>query len=135
MSNHPIFLDVDTLTSQILFMFSLFVQNFEMINPWKFQPSIPYGSKIIDIWKFYWNGCSRVKSAILNFVFCNNYCSIHLFILKFGMGIYFGVRNPKITLRSLKNKLNKQSSVRYLRFQVLNTCNCTNPEKYMWPDR
>ena len=51
------------------------------------------------------------------------------------MGKYFEVRNPKITLRRLKNKLNKQSSVRYLRFQVLNTFNCTNPEKYMWADR
>ena len=36
MSIHPIFLDVDTLTSQILFFFSLFVDNVEMINPWKF---------------------------------------------------------------------------------------------------
>ena len=33
MSNHPIFLDVDTLTSQILFIFSLLVDNVEMINP------------------------------------------------------------------------------------------------------
>ena len=33
MSNHPVFLDVDTLSSQILFIFSLFVDNIEMINP------------------------------------------------------------------------------------------------------
>ena len=33
MSSHSIFLDVDTLTSQILFIFSLFVDNVEMINP------------------------------------------------------------------------------------------------------
>ena len=33
MSNHPIFLDVDTLTSQILFIFSLFLDNVEMNNP------------------------------------------------------------------------------------------------------
>ena len=41
----------------------------EMINPWQFRSSIPYGSKIIEIWKFNWNGCSRVKSAILNLLF------------------------------------------------------------------
>ena len=44
MSNHP---GHDTLTSQILFIFSLFVDDVEMINPWKFQPSTPYGSKVI----------------------------------------------------------------------------------------
>ena len=33
MSIHPIFLDVDSLTSPILFFFSLFVDNVEMINP------------------------------------------------------------------------------------------------------
>ena len=33
MSNHPIFLDVDTLTPQILLIFSLFVDNDEIINP------------------------------------------------------------------------------------------------------
>ena len=30
------------------------------------------------------------------------YCFSHLFILKFGMGKFFGVRNPKITLTRLK---------------------------------
>ena len=69
MSNHPIFFDVDTLTSQILFIFSLFVYNVQMINPWKFQPSTPYGSKVIGIWKFDQNECSRVKSTILNLCF------------------------------------------------------------------
>ena len=33
MSNHPIFLDVDTLTFLSLFLFSPFVENVEMINP------------------------------------------------------------------------------------------------------
>ena len=33
MSSHPVFLDVDTLTSQILLTFSLFVDNVEMMNP------------------------------------------------------------------------------------------------------
>ena len=33
MSNHP---GHDTLTSQVLFIFSLIVDNVEMINPWKF---------------------------------------------------------------------------------------------------
>ena len=32
-ANQPIFLEVDTLTSQILLIFSLFVDNVEMINP------------------------------------------------------------------------------------------------------
>ena len=49
MSNRSIFLDVDTVTSQILLIFSLFVDNVEMINPWKVQPSTPYGSKVIEI--------------------------------------------------------------------------------------
>ena len=65
MSNHPIFLDVDTLTSQIVFIFSLFVDNVEMVNPWKFQPSFPYGSNVIEIWKIDRNGCTGAKSAIL----------------------------------------------------------------------
>ena len=47
MSNHPIFLDIDTLTSQILFSFSLFVDNVEMINPCKFQPSTHTVSKLL----------------------------------------------------------------------------------------
>ena len=131
MSNYPIFLDVDTFTSQILFIFSIFVDNVEMINPWKFQSLTVYGSKITEIWKFDRNVCSGVKSAILNLRFCNNYCSSHPFILKFGMGKFFGVRNPKITLRRLKNK----AALRYLRFQVLGTCDRTGVEKCMWPDR
>ena len=69
MSNHPVFLDVDTLTSQILFIFSLFVDNIEIINPRKFQPSSPYGSIVIEIWKFDQNECFGVKSAILNWLF------------------------------------------------------------------
>ena len=47
------------------------------------------------------------------------------------MGQFFGVRNPKITLRKLTNKL----LLKYLRFQVLGTCDQTSAEKYMWPDR
>ena len=47
------------------------------------------------------------------------------------MGKLFGVRNPKITLRRLENK----PVLRYLRFQVLGTCDWTGAEKYMWPDR
>ena len=61
-SNHP---GDDTLTSQILFIFTLFVNSVEMINPWKFQPPTPYSFKVIEIWKFVWNGCSGVKSVIL----------------------------------------------------------------------
>ena len=44
MSNHP---GHDTFTSQILFIFSLFVDIVEMINPRKFQSSTPYGSQVI----------------------------------------------------------------------------------------
>ena len=47
------------------------------------------------------------------------------------MGSFLGVRNPKITLRRLKNK----PVLRYLRFQVLGTCDQTAAEKYMWADR
>ena len=88
MSNHPIFLDADTLTSQILFIFSLVVDNVEMINPSPFYLEIWYGKS-------------------------------------------FGVRNPKITFRRLKNK----PVLKYLRFQVLGTFDRTCAEKYMWPDR
>ena len=41
-----------TLTSQILFIFSLFVDSVEMINPWKFHLSTSYDSQVIKIWKF-----------------------------------------------------------------------------------
>ena len=47
------------------------------------------------------------------------------------MGKFFGVKNPKITLRRLKNK----PTLRYLRFQVLSTCDQAGTKKYMWPDR
>ena len=114
MSNHPVFLDVDILTSKFLFIFSLFVDDVEMINPWKLQPSSPYGSKVIEIWKFDQNGCSRVKSAILNL---RNYCYSHPFILIW------------VRLRRLKNK----PVLWYLRFQVLSTCDRTSTKKCMLP--
>ena len=47
------------------------------------------------------------------------------------MGKFFGVRNPKITPRILKNK----PVLRYLRFQVLDTYEWTGAKKYMRPDR
>ena len=62
MSNHP---GHDTLTSQILLIFLLFVDNVETINPWKFQTSTSYGSKVIKIWKFDWNGCSILNLRFL----------------------------------------------------------------------
>ena len=46
------------------------------------------------------------------------------------MGIFW-VRNPKISLTRLKDK----PVLRYLRFQVLGTCDQTGAKKYMWPDR
>ena len=45
-SNHP---GHGTLTSQILLIFSSFVDSVEMMNPQKFQPSTPYGSEVIEI--------------------------------------------------------------------------------------
>ena len=45
MSNHPIFLDVDILTSQILPTPSPPIDNVEMITPRKLQPSTLHGSK------------------------------------------------------------------------------------------
>ena len=44
------------------------------------------------------------------------------------MGEFFGVRNPKIILRRLKNK----PVLRYLRYQVLGTCDWTGAEKYFF---
>ena len=46
MSNHP---GHDIHTSQILFIFLLFVDSVEMTNSCKFQPSTPYRSKVIEI--------------------------------------------------------------------------------------
>ena len=43
------------------------------------------------------------------------------------MGKFLGVRNPKITLRRLKGK----PVLRYLRFQVLGTCDWTSDKKYV----
>ena len=42
------------------------------------------------------------------------------------MGEFIGIRNPKITLRKLINK----PVLRYLRFQVLGTCDQTGAKKY-----
>ena len=102
-SNDPIFLDVDT--SQILLISLLFVDNVEMINPWKLQPPTLYSSKVIEIWKFDRNGCSRVKSAILNLF---SVITIVLVILSSCYLVwvsFLGVGNPKTTHRRLKNKL------------------------------
>ena len=48
MSNHPIFLNVDTLTSQIIPTPSPPTDNAEMANPLKLQPSTLYGSKATE---------------------------------------------------------------------------------------
>ena len=49
---------------------NLNIQEIELFtDPWKFQPSTPYSSKVIEIWKFDRNGCSGVKSTILNICF------------------------------------------------------------------
>ena len=47
------------------------------------------------------------------------------------MGEFFGVKNPKIRLKRLKNK----PVLRYLRFQFLGICERTGAKKYMWPDK
>ena len=131
MPNHLIFLDVDTLTSQILFI------SFTICRPCWNDQSLKI-SVLNSLWfQSYWDlkmwpkWVFRDKIHYFEFVFCNNYCSSHPFILKFGTGKFFEVRNPKITLRRLKNK----PILRYLRFQVLGTCDRTNTKKYMWPNR
>ena len=45
MSNHPIFLNLDTLTSQILLTPPPPTDNAEMTNPRELQPSTLHGSK------------------------------------------------------------------------------------------
>ena len=47
------------------------------------------------------------------------------------MDNFWEVRNPKITLTRLKNK----PVLRYLRFQVLGTCDQGSAKKYMWSNR
>ena len=84
-SNHPIFLDVDTLTCHILFIFSLFVDNFEMISPSKFQPSTPLRFENLTEM-----GVLGKNPPFWICVFCNNYCPSHPFILKFGMVSFLG---------------------------------------------
>ena len=49
--------------------FFTIIDNVEMINPWKFPPSILCSSKVIEIWKFDWNRCSNLKSTTLNLCF------------------------------------------------------------------
>ena len=60
------------------------------------------------------------------YIFCNSY-SIYPFILKLGLDKFFGVRNPKISLKRHKNK----PVLKYLKFQVLGTCDSTSAKKYM----
>ena len=48
MSNHPIFLDVDALTFQILSTPSPPADNVEMTNPRELQPSTLHGSKATE---------------------------------------------------------------------------------------
>ena len=48
MSNHPMFLNVDTLTSQIIHTPSPPTDNAEMANPLKLQPSTLYSSKATE---------------------------------------------------------------------------------------
>ena len=58
--------------SYILFIFSLFAGNVEMINPWTFQPSaISFQLLMVPKLLRFENRdrCSRVKSAILNLSF------------------------------------------------------------------
>ena len=43
------------------------------------------------------------------------------------MGNFWGLKNLKIKLRRVKNK----PVLRFLRFQVLGTCDWTSAEKYM----
>ena len=45
MSNHPVFLDVDTLTSQVLPTTSPPIDKAEMTTPRKLKPSTLHGSK------------------------------------------------------------------------------------------
>ena len=48
MSNHPIFLDVDTFTSQVLHTCSPPTDNAEMTNRQELQPSTLRGSKATE---------------------------------------------------------------------------------------
>ena len=48
MSNHPVFLDFDTVTSQSLPTLSPPTDNAEMTNPRKLQPSTLYGPKATE---------------------------------------------------------------------------------------
>ena len=130
MSNHPIFLGADTLTSQTLFIFSLFADNVKMISPWKFQTSNPYDPKVIEIWKIWPNWVFRGKTSHFECTF--SVITIVLVILSSQNLVwvsFLGVRNPRITRRRLL-----KPPLRYLRLQVLGTCDGTCAEKYMWPD-
>ena len=93
MSNYP---GHDTLTIQILFIFSIFLDSVEMIDPWKFKPSTPYGSEAIEICKFDQNGCF---SNIWHFEYLFSVITIVLVILSSWNLVwvsFLGVRNPKI---------------------------------------
>ena len=93
MSNYP---GHDTLIIQILFIFSIFLDSVEMIDPWKFKPSTPYSSEAIEIFKFDRNGCF---SNIWHFEYLFSVITIVLVILSSWNLVwvsFLGVRNPKI---------------------------------------
>ena len=53
------------LPLKILFIFSLFVDNAQIINPLKFQPSTPYGFKAIEIWIHHFEFTFSVITIVL----------------------------------------------------------------------
>ena len=89
--------------SNLFKLHTLNSQNFLILwELWKFQLLTPRGSWDIAIWKFGQNTSSGPKFAI--YAFFNNFWSKGPIKLKFGTGMFFGMRSPKITLRIHKNK-------------------------------
>ena len=85
-----------------------------------FKPQLPTVQKLLRF-----ENLTEMGVPFWIYVFCSNYCSSHLSSWSLIWVSFLGVRNPKITLRRLKNK----PVLRYSRFQVLRTCDWTGAKK------
>ena len=84
-----------TPITQILFIFSLFVDKVEIIKPWNFSPQLLTVPNLLRFEHLTKMGVPWLNPLFWIYVFCNNYCSSHPFMLKFGFGKFFGNEKSK----------------------------------------
>ena len=126
MSNHP---GHDTLTSQILFIFSLFV---DCWNDQSLKISVLNSLNFQSYWDLEMWLKWLFRGKIHHYEFSFSVITIVLVILSSWNLVwvsFFGLRNSERTLWRLKPVL------RYIRFQILGTCDQIDAKNYMWLDR